>query len=465
MQGESKGGPGQLKYGAETEDTGTESFYKELSLLHEINSALNTKIDLDEILQTIIDGMTSVFNYYSSGIYLLSEDGTHFILKNYSLDSAIIKKIEKIMGKPLLGYKIPLFDGSKLKEAIENGEPIITHDIEEILKHHTDDEKLRKLAKPIARLAGLKSGVGVPLTAGDRVVGMLGVASKDVGMTQKDVKRLASFGDQTGLAIEKAKLYEELKEYSEHLEQMVDERTKEVKEKEGQLIQSEKLAAIGKLAAGVAHEINNPLGNISLYTQGLLKKGGDEKTMENLKVIEEQVEVAASIVRNLLEFSRQTEPMTAPFDINEEVSKALNVLRHTAHMSDIKIEEDLNPDLSEVIGDSSQLQQVFLNIVSNAIDATPSGGKIVVTTREVADRAVVEITDEGGGISEEIIDKIFDPFFTTKAVNEGTGLGLSVSLGIIERHGGEIRVKSTPGKGSKFIIELPYKRVDNHGEG
>ncbi len=299
MQGEYTRYPGNLEYGADAEGKEMGSSYLELSLLHEINSALNTKIDLDEILQTIIDGMTSVFNYYSSGIYLLNEDETHFILKNYSLDSTIIKKIEKIMGKPLLGYTIPLFEGSKLKEAIDNGEPIITHDIGGILKHHTDDEKLRKLAKPIAKLTGLKSGVGVPLTAGDRVVGMLGVASKDSEMTLKDAKRLKSFGDQAGLAIEKAKLYEELKKYSEHLEQMVDERTKEVKEKEGQLIQSEKLAAIGKLAAGVAHEINNPLGNISLYTQGLLKKGGDEKTMENLKVIEEQVEVAASIVRNL----------------------------------------------------------------------------------------------------------------------------------------------------------------------
>ncbi|MFQ5975669.1 MAG: ATP-binding protein [Candidatus Hydrothermarchaeales archaeon] len=458
MEGESKGHHGQLKYGVESEGKGLESSYKELSLLHEINSALNTKIDLDEILQTIIDGVTSVFNYYSSGIYLLSEDGTHFILKNYSLNSTIIKKIEKIIGKPLLGYKIPLFEGSILKEAIEKGEPIITEDIEAILVHHTDDGRLRKLAKPIAKLAGLKSGVGVPLTAGNRVVGMLGVASKDEKMTQKDAERLKRFGDQAGLAIEKAKLYEELKEYSEHLEQMVEERTKELREKERQLLQSEKLAAIGKLAAGVAHEINNPLGNISLYTQMLLKKGGDEKEIESLMVIEEQVETAARIVRNLLEFSRQTVPKTLPLDINKEVLKSIKILDHTAYMSNIKIEEDFNPDLSKVIGDSGQLQQVFLNILTNAIQVTPKGGKVVVSTREAADSVAVEITDEGQGISEEIIEKIFDPFFTTKEVSGGTGLGLSVSLGIIERHGGKIKVKSTLGKGSKFIIELPSKK-------
>lgn len=434
-----------------------ESSYKEIFLLQEINRVLNTKIDLEEILQTIIDGMTSVFNYYSSGIYLIDEEGINLIVKNYSLDSKIINKIEKIVGKSLLGFKIPLFEGSILKDAIDNVEPIITVDIKGVLEGHTNILPLRKLALPIAMISGLKSGVGVPLTAGDQVVGMLGVASKDKELSQNDAERLKTFADQAGIAIEKAKLYKELKEYSEHLEQMVEARTNDLREKEIQLLQSEKMATIGKLAAGVAHEINNPLGNISLYTQMLLKKGGDEKDIESLKVIEEQVEAAARIVKNLLEFSRQDEPEFESLNIKKEVLKAKKILNHTAYISEVKIKKDFDPDLPEIMGDSGQLQQVFLNILTNAIQVTPRGGKIVIKIRENNDKVLVEIIDEGGGIPEEIIGKIFDPFFTTKDFSGGTGLGLSVCLGIIQNHKGDIKVRSTLDKGSKFIIELPIK--------
>ncbi|MFQ6135890.1 MAG: ATP-binding protein [Candidatus Hydrothermarchaeales archaeon] len=431
-----------------------ESSYKELSLLHEVNSALNAGMDLEEILQIIIDGMTSVFNYFSSGIYLLSRDGKYLVVKNYSLDSRIIEEIERLIGSPLKGYKIPLYEGSIFRAAMENKEPIITHDIVAILKEHTDKKGLRALAKAVAKLTGLKSGVGVPLVAGDKVVGMLGVASRDQEMSERDAERLMSFADQAGLAIERAKLYEELKEYSEQLERKVEERTRELRKAQQQLIQSEKLAAIGQLAAGVAHEINNPLTNILLDAELLHQKALEgDLAKERLEEIISQVGTVARITRNLLEFARQSEVEIKSLDITALLEKSLEML--SFQLTNIRLEKDFQPNLPELRGDSSQLQQVFLNIITNAIQAMPDGGRLGISIVRENGFIRVDISDTGLGIAEEDLGKIFDPFYTTKGVGGGTGLGLSICLGIVERHGGDIRVESKVDKGSTFTVRLP----------
>lgn len=431
-----------------------DSAYKELSLLNEVNSALNTRMELDEILQIIIDGMTSVFQYYSSGIYLLSDDGKHLIVKNYSLESKIIQKIERLIGLSLRGYKIPLFEGSLFKDAIEKREPIITTDIVTILKNHTDNKPLKAFARTVAKLTGLKSGVGVPLIAGDKVVGMLGVALRDKNISKNDAKRLMSFANQAGLAIEKARLYEELKKYSENLEQMVEDRTRELKEAQEQLILSERLAAVGQLAAGVAHEINNPLTNILLDAEILYKKGlEDERAKDRLKEITIQVAAAARITKNLLEFARQSDLEVQPIDVIALLDKTLEML--SFQLTNIRVENDFEDDLPETKGDLTQLQQVFMNIITNAIHAMSSKGVLKIAVKREEEFIRVDISDTGPGISKEDLWRIFNPFFTTKKVGEGTGLGLSICSGIIERHKGSIDVSTELGKGSTFIVRLP----------
>ncbi|MFQ6137463.1 MAG: sensor histidine kinase, partial [Candidatus Hydrothermarchaeales archaeon] len=259
------------------------------------------------------------------------------------------------------------------------------------------------------------------------------------------------------LAIERAKLYEELKEYSEHLEQKVEERTRELREAQQQLIQSEKLAAIGQLAAGVAHEINNPLANISMYTQMLMEKEKDSARREKLEVIEGQVGIAARIVGHLLDFSRQSEPKTTQLDLNKEILETLSFLNHQMYISNIEIVKDLDADLPKIYADSGQLRQVFLNLISNAIEAMPRGGRLTLSTKKEDGEIEIGIADTGVGIPKEDISKIFDPFFSTRGVGKGTGLGLSVSLGIIERHAGRIEVESEVGVGTKFTIKLPIE--------
>jgi len=226
---------------------------------------------------------------------------------------------------------------------------------------------------------------------------------------------------------------------------------KEKEQLEKQLLQADKLATIGQLAAGVAHEINNPLGNISLYTQMLLKKTGDENTKEKLNVIADEANRAAQIVKGLLDFARQSELKLTPININKEIGKVLSIL--TPQLKDIKVKTAFEP-LPLILADSGQIQQVIMNFLTNSIQSIIENGEIIIKTSAKQDHVEISISDNGCGIPDENLDKVFDPFFTTKEQGKGTGLGLSISYGIIKRHSGSIEVQSEAGKGTTFTIKL-----------
>jgi signal transduction histidine kinase len=230
---------------------------------------------------------------------------------------------------------------------------------------------------------------------------------------------------------------------------------KNLEETQRQLIQSEKLASLGQLAAGVAHEINNPLANISLNAQMLSEDAKEDATTRKLKVIEDNVGKAARIVRNLLDFSRAPEFRPESVDVNVLLSKTLDILKHET--KNIEVIKDFGSPLPEIIADPVQLQQVFTNIITNACQAMPTGGKLTIATRSMGNVFEVSFADTGHGIPKEHIRKIFDPFFTTRKIGKGTGLGLSICYRIIERHNGRIDVESEVGKGSTFTIKLPIE--------
>jgi len=225
---------------------------------------------------------------------------------------------------------------------------------------------------------------------------------------------------------------------------------------EQQLLQTEKLTSLGLLAAGVAHEVNTPLAVISNYIQMLARQlPGDDSRQKIIEKIVKQTFRASEIVNNLLNFSRTGAGEFAPVNLNEVIEETLTLVAHpfrTGHVSVIKsFEENLPP----VKGSGNRLQQVFLNLFLNARDAMPSGGMLEVRTASQNGSVEVEVTDTGVGISDENMHRIFDPFFTTKATGRGTGLGLSVSYGIVQEHNGRIDVRSTPGKGTSFRLEFP----------
>ena len=238
-----------------------------------------------------------------------------------------------------------------------------------------------------------------------------------------------------------------------------------LKEAQEQLIQSEKLISMGKLAASVAHEINNPISGVLTYIKLMLKKvdgkplvGKDLASFRKyLNIVAKETSRCGSIVRSLLEFARQSELKIQSLDVNSVLKKTIALLEHQMTLQDIKLTKNFKP-LPEILADFSQLQQVFLNIMLNAIQVMPDGGEITVSTVEGRDGFIdVRISDTGCGIPKENLPKLFDPFFTTKKGGKGIGLGLSVVYGIINRHKGKIEIESEVGKGSTFIIRLPRR--------
>jgi two-component system NtrC family sensor kinase len=234
-----------------------------------------------------------------------------------------------------------------------------------------------------------------------------------------------------------------------------------------QIMKSERLATIGQLAAGVAHEINNPLGTISIYTQMALDELGtdDDSCRENLEVVMKQTNRAGRIVKDLLEFARQSESEMTILNVNAVLRKAIAITAHPAELQNIVLATHLEPELPDIQGDSDKLEQVFVNIIVNALQAMPQGGELTVGTRiaQGGKSIEIEISDTGCGISEEHLSRLFDPFFSTKGTGEGTGLGLSVSLGIVQRHNGTVDVKSKVGEGSTFLIRFPIGENQNDG--
>jgi len=233
---------------------------------------------------------------------------------------------------------------------------------------------------------------------------------------------------------------------------------KKLQETHLQLVSSEKMASLGKLAAGIAHEINNPLGGILIYSSLMMEDLPEEDPRRgDLVRIVQETGRCKEIVKSLLEFARQTEPKMEPTDINRAISDGLFFLVNQALFHNIHIVKKLDSFLPFVRGNASQLKQVFMNIIVNAAEAMHGNGTLTITTFRAPDRKTVfvEFTDTGEGIPAENFTRIFDPFFTTKEVGKGTGLGLATSYGIIEDHGGKISVKSQVGEGTTFIIELP----------
>ena len=251
---------------------------------------------------------------------------------------------------------------------------------------------------------------------------------------------------------------EKLIHWGKTLEEKVEERTKELREMQDYLIQSEKLASLGKISAGVAHEINNPLTSILINAHLMLEKTEKKHPFhEYLNLIADETSRCTNIVKGLLEFSRQNPPQKVYSDVNEIINRTLQLLENQASFQNIRIIKKLNENLPRIKLDKNKINQVFWNLVINSSEAMPKDGTLTIVSQFSTDKKYIEIEfiDTGKGIPKVNINKLFDPFFTTKS--SGTGLGLAVSYGIIEQHQGKIEVKSELGQGSVFTISLPVK--------
>jgi two-component system NtrC family sensor kinase len=254
---------------------------------------------------------------------------------------------------------------------------------------------------------------------------------------------------------------QELRQWAGNLESRVEERTAQLKAMQGQLIQTEKLAAIGKLAAGVAHEINNPLTGILTNSSLMLEDlPPDDPRRGDLQIVVSETLRCRKIVKGLLDFARQTKPQKQAVNLNSVVEDVLSLVRNQASFRDIVLTTELDPNLSPIMADKDQMRQVVLNTVLNAAEAMPNGGNIRVgsTLDQKTGHVQVTIQDTGPGIPDEIKSKLFEPFFTTK--KSGTGLGLAIAYGIIERHRGTITIDSTLGCGTTITIRIPAEEKE-----
>ncbi len=251
--------------------------------------------------------------------------------------------------------------------------------------------------------------------------------------------------------------YQEILSLSEELHDYIGR----LESTQSQLIQAEKMNALGQLAASIAHEINNPLAGVLVYTKLLSKKVGSdsfdkEEAITNLSKIDSAVSHCSTMVRGLLDFSRQTKPVLKKVAVIDVIDNVMTFVGHQADMNHVEVtKEEMSPSL-DVLADPDQLQQVLMNLVINAIQAMPDGGKLTIRISADEDGQVsVSVEDTGSGIAPENLERLFTPFFTTKEKGKGVGLGLAVSHGIIERHSGSIDVQSALGKGSTFTVHLP----------
>jgi two-component system NtrC family sensor kinase len=251
----------------------------------------------------------------------------------------------------------------------------------------------------------------------------------------------------------------ELRELASSLETKVEQRTREIQEIQGRLVRSEKLASLGELVAGIAHEINNPLTGIMVFSS-LIREDPrlPQDLREDMEVVSRETDRCSGIVRRLLEFAREAPPHKAPESVNHLLDNTLHLLENQANFHDIAIVRHYASGLPQILVDGNQMNQVFMNILLNAAQAMPEGGTLTLETEvdENGDHIAIRFRDTGCGITEEDLKRIFDPFFTTKE-ESGNGLGLSVSYGIVENHGGEIEVNSRVGAGTSFSVLLPLR--------
>jgi two-component system, NtrC family, sensor kinase len=255
---------------------------------------------------------------------------------------------------------------------------------------------------------------------------------------------------------------QELREWGRTLEQKVAERTRALHLAQAEAVRGEKLASVGLLAAGIAHELNNPLTGVLTFSSLLRKQMPDgSQEAEDLDLVIRETKRCAAIIRRLLDFAREKTPEKKFADLNRLIEETARIVERPAHLRDIQLSMDLDPALPPVWVDADLIRQVIMNILVNAQHAIEEKGSITVRSRLASgNRAEISVIDTGCGIAEKDLQRIFDPFFTTKGVGKGTGLGLSVSHGIVEAHGGTIEAASRPGEGSTFRVYLPIEPLE-----
>jgi signal transduction histidine kinase len=460
-----------------------------LSLLSELGAAVSATLDAEKIYEQTLERLVHAMGY--QGAYLFVVDPERRVVRGHRTAGGVeaetrFRAVEFSLDDPRAGAA----------RVAVTGLPVVVDDVE------APDPPIDV---PSARSFGTRSVVLVPLRVKGRVFGVLAVTSTEPGRVgAADMELLSAVANHVALAVDRAESFQTIEELSRGLEDKVRVRTEQLRSAneelqaaygdlqatQMQLIQREKMASMGQLVAGVAHELNNPIGfvysNVTTLEdfvkrlRGMLEvyrglplppetRDEVQAEWERRKIdyalryldsmtqgIREGAERARKIVRDLRVFARSQDDVWQPVDLHEEIESSLTLLNHL--LKDRVVVHRKLGDLPHVECIRSSIDQVFLNLLANAAQAIEGRGAITIETRREDGMAVVSIADTGPGIAADVIGRIFDPFFTTKTVGEGTGLGLSISYQIVKKHGGEILAESPPDGGAVFTVRLPIAR-------
>jgi two-component system NtrC family sensor kinase len=400
---------------------------RELEALNAITVLATQSFDRDEIVNVALRQLVEIFRADTAAIFLFDEE--HQVLRRTAAFGH-----RSSVGSNLQDVQIP---EDFRRYLIENHIEIVTH---------RDLQQLPREFSSFVEAEALQSWLWVVMWSGEKIIGVLGVSSRaEQTYGDRDEGLMIALGRQLANSIDKVRLYEETSKAYDHLR-----RTQE------QLLQSEKMSAVGQLISGVAHELNNPLTAILGYSQLLESEELTEHQHEYVNKLYKQAQRTHRVVQNLLSFARQRKPAKMPVDVRRIVEDTLALRDYDLNLHNIIVDRKFDQTVPPVVADAHQLEQVFLNIINNAVDAMLEHARkgrleVAITTQD--SHVSLEFRDSGPGIRE--INRIFDPFYTTKGVGKGTGLGLSICYGIIKEHGGDIRAFNRPDGGASLQVILP----------
>jgi C4-dicarboxylate-specific signal transduction histidine kinase len=468
-------------------DTENAQNFRKLSIITKISQDIIKTLDYEQILQIICDGMSELLEIERAAIYMLkSETELYLGAATPPLDPNL----------PDIFRKANTFDHPHIETSIKTQKPVLISD--------TNTEKLSQAEKEIIELSKSQSLLFFPFIRETKVIGVLilGTCQKSKNYNEVQIEFGQTVANQLSVAIQNAELHNDLRKHSDNLERLVAERThelkaaneeyqavneelqainnelskkneivlqqkkdienvlKNLKATQSQLIQSEKMASLGVLTAGVAHEINNPLNYIMGGYIGLndeLKAydfNKDKRISVFLEGIKTGIDRASDIVKGLNQLSRDNDNYNERCEIHTIINNCLTILHHK-YKNRIEIIKNFEKENLCTMGNSGKLHQVFINIISNAIDSIENNGVIYIDTISNDKKHEISIKDTGCGIPVENLDKIIDPFFTTKDPGKGTGLGLYITNTIIQQHNGSLLFDSALDKGTKVLIHLP----------
>ncbi len=402
------------------------------------NSGLMGTLDIDEILRLVLEGVTKNIGFDRARLYLVNE-------KRNALECKMAVGIDE---ERIKGMALPL----------DPKESIVARSIFEKQLFVIPDAGKDPRVNPILKeKLNLQSLAVIPLLVKERALGAIAAdfVEPDKNITKEALESMMVFAQQAGLAIHNAFMYQELKTFSQQMEEKIQKTSSDLSKTEAQLIRSEKLAALGQLAAGIAHEIRNPLTSINILIHSLTQNlPTEDSRWEDLKVIEEEILRINEIVDRFLRFARPAPPLLVKAEVVPIIEEILQLLRPQIEKQRILVQKEFQ-HLPPILMDREQMKQVILNLLLNGIQAMSKGGHLSLKGHVPEGDHWIKllIQDSGIGIPQEDLDRLFDPFFSTK--EGGVGLGLSIAHRIIDQHHGKIEVDSAPGQGTLFTVWLP----------